>query len=109
MIPGDIVLVNFPYTNLLGAKLRPAVILHTAAKNDFTVVFMTSNLEIHTNTSIVVLPTKENGLLSTTAIVTHKVANLNEINIYGLLGKLSTADFNSLKRKLIEVFQLSVG
>ena len=42
--PGDLVLVAFPFTNLSGAKVRPAVILAFAATPDVVVAFVTSNI-----------------------------------------------------------------
>ena len=44
MPKGDIVLINFPFTDLSGSKLRPAVILADTAL-DFTVCFITTQLQ----------------------------------------------------------------
>jgi mRNA interferase MazF len=42
MTKGDIVLIPFPFTDLTGNKLRPAVILIKAA-SDITVCFISTN------------------------------------------------------------------
>ncbi len=43
MDKGDIVLVTFPYTDLSGTKLRPAIILIENSK-DITVCFVTTQI-----------------------------------------------------------------
>jgi CDP-6-deoxy-D-xylo-4-hexulose-3-dehydrase len=43
---GEIVLLDFPYTNLKGSKLRPALIVGASdIQNDFLVAFITSEVE----------------------------------------------------------------
>mgnify|MGYP003344528084 CR=1 FL=1 len=41
MTKGDIVLIPFPFTDLTGSKLRPALILATT-EHDVTVAFITT-------------------------------------------------------------------
>lgn len=43
MAKGDILLITFPFTNLSGSKVRPAVIL-TETNLDITVCFITSQI-----------------------------------------------------------------
>jgi mRNA interferase MazF len=42
MTAGDVVLLNFPFSDLTGAKLRPAVVLAVVDRNDFIAVQVTS-------------------------------------------------------------------
>jgi mRNA interferase MazF len=44
MTKGDIVLITFPFTDLSGTKLRPAIVLFQN-DTDVTVCFITSKLE----------------------------------------------------------------
>lgn len=44
MKKGDIVLISFPFTDLLGIKNRPAIILATSDL-DITVAFISTQLE----------------------------------------------------------------
>ena len=41
---GDVLLVNFPYTDLAGRKLRPALVVGRVAGNDVIVAFLTSQV-----------------------------------------------------------------
>ncbi len=44
MNKGEIILITFPFTDLSGSKLRPALVL-AADKEDVTVAFITTNLQ----------------------------------------------------------------
>lgn len=43
MTAGDIVLVHFPFSDLSGSKLRPAVVLADVGRKDFVACQITSN------------------------------------------------------------------
>ena len=61
MAKGDIVLITFPFTDLTGSKLRPAVIL-TDTTLDLTVCFITTQLQWQEPTDVQLMPTSFNGL-----------------------------------------------
>jgi mRNA interferase MazF len=51
MAKGDIVLINFPFTDLTGSKLRPAVTL-IDGEADLTVCFITTKLNWQEQTDV---------------------------------------------------------
>jgi mRNA interferase MazF len=61
MVKGDLVLITFPFTDLKGSKLRPAVIL-AATDLDITVCFITTQIQWEEKTDILLVPDKSNGL-----------------------------------------------
>lgn len=105
MAKGDIVLINFPFTNLTGNKLRPAVILVDLAL-DFTVCFITSQLQWREATDVELMPNPTNGLRSPSLIRTSKIATLDKTLAKGLLGKLSSNEISDLDNKLKILFSL---
>lgn len=60
MAKGDIVLITFPFTDLSGSKLRPALIL-TESELDITVSFITTQIGWREVTDVLPKPTSVAG------------------------------------------------
>jgi len=106
MPKGDIVLINFPFTDLTGSKLRPAVILFEQGE-DVTVCFITTQMQWQESTDVVLLPNQINGLKKKSIIRTGKIATLDSKLAKGLLGTLSDFELSDFNQKLKDLFQLS--
>ena len=104
---GEIVLVPFPFTNLLGSKIRPALILATTA-TDITVAFISSRLNWQGANDVVLKPTKENGLKKESVLKLHKLATLERDLIFGRIGNLDNATMRIVDQKLILVFKIQI-
>lgn len=105
MVKGDIILVPFPFTDLSGSKLRPAVIL-VADKVDITACFITSQTGWQEPTDVLLSPNHTNGLKLTSLIRTSKIATLDQKVAKGLLGRLSSQELADLNVKLKILLQL---
>jgi len=105
MIKGDIVLISFPFTDLSGSKLRPAVIL-AASSLDLTVCFITSQLQWQDPTDILLRPSEINGLKKPSLIRTSKIATLDRDLAKGLLGRFESHEINEMNVKLKILLQL---
>ena len=84
MKKGDVVLIPFPFSDLTGSKLRPAVIL-CESENDVTVNFVTSQLYLQTKYDINIFPFSTNGLKKNSLIRVEKFATLEKNLILGRL------------------------
>lgn len=105
MPKGDIVLIKFPFTDLSGNKLRPAVIL-AVTEMDLTVCFITTQLQWLEATDVQLMLNSLNGLKKPSLIRTSKIATLDKSLATGLLGKLSTNELEDLNNKLKILLQL---
>ena len=99
MAKGDVVLINFPFTDLSGSKLRPTVIL-AETNVDVVVTFITTQLKWLEPTDVRLSPTLNNGLKLQSIIRTNKIATLDKMLIRGRMGTLSLEDLQNLNEKL---------
>ena len=106
MAKGDIVLITFPFTDLSGSKLRPAVVL-VDARLDLTVCFITTQIGWQETTDVLLTPSAANGLRKASLIRTSKMATLDRTLAKGLLGRLSRQEIDDLNTKLKLLLQLS--
>lgn len=106
MAKGDIVLITFPFTDLSGSKLRPAVVLADTGL-DLTVCFITTQVQWQEPTDILLIPDLINGLRRTSLIRTSKIATLDKTLAKGLLGMLAESELTELNGRLKLLFQLA--
>ena len=106
MPKGDIVLIIFPFTDLSGNKLRPAVVLAETSL-DFTVCFITSQISLRQETDVHLVPNNSNSLRTESLIRTSKIATLDKSLAKGLLGRLQQAEIADLNLQLKKLFQLT--
>ena len=105
MAKGDIVLITFPFTNLSGSKLRPAVVL-VESNLDFTVCFITTQINWQEQTDLVLFPTPQNGIKKQSLVRTSKIATIDKTLVQGLIGRLAEDEKTDLNHKLSILFQL---
>lgn len=105
MKKGDIVLIPFPFTNLSGAKQRPALILY-ATTIFIVVVFITSRLKWTESHDVIVEPTDENGLKKRSLIRCAKIATLDKDLASGLLGRIATENLSNVNDQLKDLLAL---
>lgn len=108
MRKGTIVLVPFPFTDLSGAKVRPAVVLATPAKSDDMIVAFVSSVP-RTGVdpyAIPVRPSPTNGLKIASYIKMNKIATLQKSIAIGELGVLEPKSQDELDTKLKKLLGL---
>jgi len=105
MKKGSVVLIPFPFTDLKGSKIRPAVVLRES-QFDVTICFITSELKWKTEYDVSVLPSASNGLKVQSLIRTGKIATIDTSLVLGELGELSNVEITELDNGLKKLFQL---
>lgn len=86
---GSIVLTRFPFTDLSGGKVRPALVISrdNARRSDVVLAFITSNPHAAAMPdSAPILPTQANGLKVASVVRFDKIVTLETRVIAGKLG-----------------------
>ena len=105
MIKGDIILIPFPFTDLSGNKLRPAIVL-IKTDYDLTVCFITTQLKWKESTDIELLPSLESGIKKISLIRLSKIATIDKSLAVGKIGSLQQKELIELNTNLKKLFQL---
>jgi mRNA interferase MazF len=105
MAKGDIVLITFPFTDLSGSKLRPAIVLCDTIL-DLTVCFITTQTGWQEPTDVLLFPNSINGLRKQSLVRTSKIATLDRTLAKGLLGRLVQKELIELNSKLKLLLQI---
>lgn len=109
---GDIVLTPFPFTDLTGNKVRPALILGLQkGGDDITVCFISSVVDnkIHKFDVLVDVKNKnfsKTGLKVQSIIKTTKIATLDKVVVLGKIGELDALTLKEAKKVLKVYFGL---
>ncbi len=107
---GDVALVLFPFTDLTGAKLRPAIVLASLAPHDIVLAFVTSReaLADDSATEVVLDPEDEEfrltGLDRRSTIRLARIATLSPALVRRKLGVLGPATTERVAAGLRAVF-----
>ena len=102
---GDLILVPFPFTDLSGSKVRPALVL-IASSLDVTLAFITTQLQWQESTDVLLTPDSLNGLKKPSLIRLSKLATIDAILVQGRLGSLNTPQLQAIHQNLRLLLQL---
>ena len=107
MSKGTIVLIAFPFTDLSGQKVRPALVLYNQkGGEDCIVMFISSTQQKKVGENEVsVSPSKSNGLKVPSIIKVGKLATLQKRVIIGELGTLEPDILLEVSTKLQKLIQ----
>lgn len=105
MKKGDIVLIPFPFSDLSGSKLRPALVL-ISTQTDVTVCFITTQFQWKENLDIELIPSLVNGLKKMSLLRISKFSTVDKDLIPGRIGTLDNNYLRMLIRNLIKILQL---
>lgn len=112
---GDVVLVEFPFTDMRGSKYRPAVIVSTATvhkgSEDFTLLFISSEIPEDLESYEIAFPAthpdfKLSGLKKNSVFKAHKLATIQRDLVrrkLGLLGKKIRVELETALRSAVSL------
>jgi mRNA interferase MazF len=109
---GHIVLTPFPFTDMTGEKVRPALILGVQnGGDDITVCFISSVVSNKIHKFEILIDSedkifKKTGLKSKSIIKVTKIASLDRAVILGQIGELDIKNINKVKNILKMYFGL---
>lgn len=107
MSKGTIVLVPFPFTDLSGQKVRPALILRASRGEDCIVAFITSGrLKKKYPFDVSVRASSQNGLKADSVIKVDKIATLQKKIVIGELGNLESISVQTVDQTLRKLLQI---
>ncbi len=106
MIKGDVILIPFPFTNLAGSKIRPALVL-ISSDNDVTIAFITTQFNWNDENCVVIEASIENGLKQNSLIRLNKLASVDNNLILGKIGKLNSKDIDRINNQLKKILQVN--
>ena len=90
---GDVVLLEFPFTDTAGSKRRPALILLDTGDDDVVVARVTGQLSAAPQ-DVTLDEWQQAGLLLPSVVRLHKVATLQRRLVDKKLGRLTPADWS---------------
>ena len=93
---GSVVLARFPFTDLSGSKVRPALVISrdNARRNDIVLAFITSSTAASSADALAIQPTAKNGLKTPSLVRFDKIVTL-EMRV--LVGKVGDVEPSFLK------------
>jgi mRNA interferase MazF len=107
MFKGAIVLVPFPFTDLSGHKVRPALVLHAKSRGEDCIVgFISSVQKKEGALDLLVEASKSNGLKVNSVVKVEKIATLQKKIVIGELGILEPIYMKEIDKKLKTLFVL---
>lgn len=102
---GDIILLNFPFSNISDIKKRPALVLVDSEDNDILVCRITGQI-YNSIYDILIKDYLAIGLKISSVIRIHKIATLEKSMISKKLGELNKFQKNEVFEKLKLLFNL---
>lgn len=106
MRKGAIILVPFPFTDLSGRKIRPALVLAVSHGEDCTLAVISSVQSKRSPFDVVAKASDTNGLKVDSIIKTDKIATLQKGIVMGAIGRLEPSILVEVDKKLKKLFRV---
>jgi PemK-like, MazF-like toxin of type II toxin-antitoxin system len=107
MTKGEIVLIEFPFTDLSGSKQRPALIL-AEKKDDILAAFITSKTEDFDEDDLLIEADKQNKLKQNSRLRLFRLAALKKKLAVGTIGFINDTKLKQIDEKLIKILNIKI-
>ncbi|PWA10772.1 type II toxin-antitoxin system PemK/MazF family toxin [Flavobacterium laiguense] len=105
MKKGDVILISFPFTDLKGEKVRPAMVL-VVSDLDVIIAFITTQFKWQSTFDLFLEPDDLNGLKKTSLLRLSKITTIDKDLVLGKLGELNSKHIYSVNENLIKILDL---
>ena len=102
---GDVVLLHFPFSDLSGEKLRPALVL-AVHRSEVTVAFISSQVQHAEVTDLLFPPATHTGLTRPSLLRLVKVATLDRHQIQHGMGRLTADELTRVNAEMRLIYKL---
>lgn len=99
---GDLLIINFPFSDGQASKRRPVTVIKDTNDKDILIAKITSQ-SYNTEFNIMLRDWKQSGLLSSSIIRIHKIQPLHTSLVFGRIGRLTPGDLNRARQALIKL------
>ncbi|MCX6153742.1 MAG: type II toxin-antitoxin system PemK/MazF family toxin [Candidatus Kapabacteria bacterium] len=103
---GDIFLLEFPFSDTLNIKKRPAFVILDTGDEDIICARITAQI-YETNFDVNIIKWQESNLLVPSVIRYHKIATLDKNLVLKKLGSLLSNDNVNFKHTIKSIFSLN--
>lgn len=102
---GDVLLLDFPFTDSSKSKPRPVIVLIDTGDEDFLVARVTSQ-KPYTQFDVALMDWEEAGLIKPSIVRLHKLVTLHKRRIIRSVGEISEKEQERLKENLKRMWEL---
>lgn len=99
---GDILIINFPFTDGQGSKRRPVMVIKDTNDKDILIAKVTSQ-SYNTDFDIKLQDWKNAGLISPSVIRIHKIQTLHTSLIFGHIGRITSTNLKAVSRAIAQL------
>src|SRR5438128_1787492 len=100
---GDILIINFPFTDGKSSKRRPVIVIKHTDDNDLLVAKITSQA-YNTEFDMKINDWQQAGL-TLSFVRIHKIQTIHSSLIFGHIGRLTLADLKLVKKTIVALIQ----
>jgi|SRR6266542_546732 len=107
MTKGEIVLVEFPYTDMKGSKVRPALVL-AENKGDVLAAFITGNIKEFDEFDILLSANDKNKLKHDSKLRLFRLATIEKDTIVGRIGFVDESILQQINKNLVKILNIKL-